>query len=537
MKKKWLLGLLAVAIVACSVGCSSGDVGENPPDLAPVTPITESYEYTEKSQVYMRPAMTNTDRRLDSLTLTLEDGFYFCITTDAEQANAFINAQRTLLQFLTDSGVETRKLRYYGVDYDDSFSDSENNKAYIALSHVESYRQVLVTLQTLWGDYTDYGYLHAVANAIADHLGWQTDTVATVEQSVLDTFFAENPDALNLVYPCFTTTYADEETVRNCYALSSQLFENINLREALAKPVAEQVDAFRALVDTYAQEISVTFDRQENGYAYYGEYLPLKIMTTYAKIVVDHDFEDYCFDSEEFRGYGYPGKLFANYRSIFETTDIMNTEITASVEYFHLEKEAGVVTINCLNSESAIARNGRPLCNYYYPTGNLVNLTQLYSYLHEYFHHLEYLMNPSLGQCWQSQAFCELGRAQSKYSHDSVEFTNKYDELWSGLFYQFTGRTYESGLDDYYEVYDILTYCQGSFKQDYLKGRNEGNSFNHYLINLYGEDTVYQIMLFPETVEDHTEKTWEELEAQWAQYLKDKYAGIEVPEWFDEYRV
>ena len=536
MKKTWLLGLLAVAIVACSVGCSSGDVGENPPDLAPVTPITESYEYTEKSQVYMRPAMTSEERRLDSLTLTLEDGFYFCITTDAEQANAFINAQRTLLQFLTDSGVETRKLRYYGVDYDDSFSDSENNKAYIALSHVESYQQVLVTLQTLWGDYTDYGYLHAVANAIADHLGWQTDTVATVEQSVLDTFFAENPDALNLVYPCFTTTYADEETVRNCYALSRQLFENINLRDALAKPVAEQVDAFRALVDSYAQEISVAFDRQENGYAYYGEYLPLKIMTTYAKIVVDHDYVDACFSEEDFEGY--PGDIFSTYQAIFETTDIINTEITIGVERFHLEEEAGVVTINCLNSESAIERNGRPLYNCYYSAGDgIVYITQVYAYLHEYFHHLEHLMNPNLGQIWQSQSFCDLGRAQSKYSLDSVEYPWSHSELWSGLFYHFTGRTYQSGLDDYYEVYDILSYCQGSFKQDYLKGRDEANSFNHYLINLYGEDTVYQIMLFPETVEDHTEKTWEELEAQWAQYLKDKYAGIEIPEWFDEYRV
>ena len=60
--------------------------------------------------------------------------------------------------------------------------------------------------KTLWGDYTDYGYIYHVANAIAAHLGWQTAAIEEVEQTALDSFFAENPEALNLVYPCFTTT-------------------------------------------------------------------------------------------------------------------------------------------------------------------------------------------------------------------------------------------------------------------------------------------------------------------------------------------
>ena len=338
MKSKIKLLVWLLAALACLAGC-----GGNENALAPVTPIEESYELAAKNQVYARPAMTNTDRRLDSLTLTLEDGFYFCITTDTEKATEFINAQRTLLQFLADSSVETRKLRYYAVDYDDSFSDSESNKAYIALSHVKSYRQVLVTLQTLWGDYTDYGYIYHAANAIAAHLGWQTATVEAVEQSTLDTFFVENPDALNLVYPCFTTTYADEETVQNCYALSSQLFEKIDLREALTKPIDEQVNDFRALVDAYAQELSVTFERQKNGYAYYGEYLPLKIMTTYAKLVVEHDFVDADRANREKFG-EQPVDYFSDYQSIFETANKINEEISSAVAYFGLEEQAGVIT-------------------------------------------------------------------------------------------------------------------------------------------------------------------------------------------------
>ncbi len=343
-----------------------------------------------------------------------------------------------------------------------------------------------------------------------------------MEQSVLNSFFAEHPDALNLVYPCFTTTYADEETVRNCYALSSQLFENINLREALAKPVAEQVDAFRALVDTYAQEISVTFERQENGYAYAGEYLPLKVLTTYAKLVIDYDYKEDNYD------------YFSQYQAIFDTADLINTEITSAVEQFGVQDEAGVITINWINEESAREKSGRPFYNTYYFSSHEVCTMSMQLYLHGYFFHIQSLLNPDLGSVWQAQAFGEMGRAHSQYAQDAIEKTFTQDEKFAKLFYDCTGRTYQAGLDDYYEAYDILCYVFNEYKMDYLYGRNGANSFSHYLIDLYGEDTTYQLMLFPDTMESVTGKTWEEQEADWLQYMAEKFEGVEIPAWVSE---
>lgn len=535
MKKKWLFALLAMALLTCVVGCGQ----ENPSDLASVTPITESYEYTTIGRVYGHPALRTVERWTEYLSPSIDDGTFFCDTADTEQADEFINAQRTLLQFLRDSGVETAKLNYFAMNTDDSFSESDKKRAHIALSHVNSYQQVLITLQTLWSDYTDYGYIHAVANAIAEHLGWQTDAIEEVEQATLDAFFVENPDALNLLYPCFTTTYASEETVRNCYALSHQLFEKIDLRDALTKPVTEQVDAFRALVDAYAQEISVIFDRQENGYAYYGAYIPLKISTTYVQHLIDHDYDDYYRARQEERGDD-SWDYFAEYSSIFATIDIINEEIARSLAHFELEEEAGLVVMNWLNEESSMERFSKPNGNYYYATYNnpvfdgTIYLTQIDAYLHEYFHHIDFLLSGDLTSIWQEQAFAELGSAQSQHARHVFDWPlldhEGLGEGFGEVFYTLTGRAYQGTLDDYYDAYDLICASWESYELDYYTGGDEVNSFTHYLLTLYGEDTVTEIFLFPETVETATGKTWEVLQAEWQQQMEKRFEKLLNPD-------
>lgn len=532
--------LLAWLFVAMSLISLAGCAAEE--SLVPVTPIEETYEYTTTGRVYARPAMLTVEQRVEFLTLTVDDGFFFCATTDTEEADEFINAQRTLLQFLRDSGVEIQKLNYYAIDFDDSFSENEKKRGHIAFSDVKSYQQVLVTLQTLWGDYTDYGYIHAVANTIAAHLGWQTDSIEEVDQTALATFFAENPEALNLVYPCFTTAYASEETVRNCKALSKQLVERIELREALTKPIDEQVNDFCALVDTYAQEISVTFSRQESRYAYYGEYIPLKISTPYVEHFIDRNYEDEYLAALEKLGDD-SWDYFVDYLSIFATLDIINEEIARSVAYFGLEDEVGVVAMYWLSADSAAELHtwmgGHRITNYYNSTPDdplfdgKIRLTRISSYLHEYFHHIEHLINPNLGQTWQSQTFADLGSAQSQHARRFLETASMSDELSRELFYAFFGREYQSCWEDYYNVYDMTCYLNHSYQLEYLK-KEPWNSFAHYLLGLYGEEIVPEILLFPETVEEVTGKTWEILQSDWQRHLEEKFKDVEIPDWVYE---
>lgn len=486
-------------------------------DQVVVSSFNENYEYTQKNAFYPRPSFVNAGSRLDTLSVILEDGIYTCFTTDSSAADAFINSQRTLLRFLKDSGVEVRTLKYFGIHFDDNFSDCSKNSAYIALSSIGTYQQVLVTLQTLWGDYTDFGYVYAVSNAIAERLGWQTDVIDSVDKNLLSSFFLANPSAVNLLYPCFTSRFASEETVNCCKVLSRDLFDNFDLLTVLRKPIEEQLDDFYEVLNGYVKKNSIPFIRQNCGYAYYGEYLPLRISTTYAQLIVDRNYSDYSLIYDDY---------FSDYLSIYQTSNIIDREIVDAVANFGLEERAGKISINWLSGDSAEAKFGKRLVNGYNSNLQEVTVTTMTGYLHEYYHHIEHLINPNLGQCWQSQAFCEIGRSHSQYAQYVMERNFTQNEDWAELFYQCTGRNYQAGVGDYFEAYDILCYITNEYELDYLNGRNGINSFSHYLIDCYGEETVYDMMLFPDTVEDITGKTWEELEDEWNLYMQDKYAGI-----------
>lgn len=491
-----------------------------------ISPIQESYEYTIKEFYCIRPSLTNEVSVRETLRTTIEDGTFICLTADANQADEFINAQRTLLHFLQNKGVEPQELKYVATDYDDSFSDSSKNTAYIAFSSIRTYRQVLVTLQALWGDYTDYGYVYAMSNAIADHLDWQTDACEPVERTAMDAFFSGNPDAINLLYPGFTTVFASEEIVNYSKALSISIFDDIDWRAALEKSIDVQLDDYYALISGYAEEIGVPFTRQTCGYAYRGEYLPLCINTAYTQLIVDRNYSDFYSDMYE--------DYFSDYVSIYQTANIIDRETTEAVEYFGLEDSAGIISINWFSGESAKAQFGKPLVNHYNPYVQEVNVTTINGYLHEYYHHIEHLINPNLGESWQSQAFCEIGRSHSLHSLYSVEKPMTQIKQWVDLFYSCTGRSYQPGVDDYFESYDILCYVTNEFELDYYNGRNATNSFAHYLIDLFGEDAIFNLMLFPDTVWNITEKSWEELEAEWKQYIHDKYEGVEIPNWIKQ---
>lgn len=497
-----------------------------------LTPVREQYEYKQREKVCFFPSFTNENEKAEILSVSTEDGYFVCMTTDMTQADAFINAQRTLLQFLKDNGVAVRELNYVALNFDDNFSESAKDTAYIALSSTETWQQVLVTLHTLWGDYADYGYVYAMANAVASNLGWETDALEKSEGSAMDAFFCENTEALNLLYPAFTERYATEETVRYSKLLSLSLFEHIDFGDAVKKPIDTQLEEFEVLLYEYSGKIGASFSRQVCDYAYRGPYLPLCIQATHVTHIVDHGYTDYLSDM-----YGIYEDYFSDYVTIYQTAEIIDREIAETVERFGLEDRAGNLCFNWLSEYSAMTKFARRRVNECHTSSQEAYVTTIFSYLHEYYHHMEYLLNPNSPgtYSWQSQAFCEIGKSHSRYALYAAEKTfTQYPEA-AKLFYSFTGHTYQAGVDDYFEANGISCYVLDEFDLVYRGGGPAINSFIYYLIKDFGEDATSNLMLFPDTVVDVTGKTWETLEAEWKQSIMDKYADKEIPDWLSEY--
>ena len=491
------------------------------------TPIQDRYEYKQREKVCFFPSFTNENEKAQILSVTTEDGAFVCMTTEEALADSFINAQRTLLHFLQDNGMTVRKLNYVALHFDDNFSESEKDNAYIALSSAETWQQVLVTLQALWGDYTDYGYVYAMANAIASHLGWETEILESAEPATLDAFFRENPLVLSLLYPTFTELYATEETIRYSKLLSLDLFEDIDLCDALKKPIETQLDDFEVLLCGYSDKIGVSFSRQVCGYAYRGPYLPLCIQATYATHIVDHSYKDYHRDLFD--------DYFGDYVTIYQTAATLDREIVEAVARFGLEDSAGNVNINWLSEYSATTLFAKHHINTCYVLMKEAYVTTISLYLHAYYYHIEHLINPDSESSWQTSAFCEIGRSYSQYALYATEKTFTQNSKWAELYYSFTGHTYQSEMASYFEAFDVLTYAlNDDFRLDYQRDGAFLNSFSYYLIKDFGEEAIINLMLFPDTVVDVTGKTWETLENEWKQSLMDRYADREIPDGLSE---
>ena len=479
--------------------------------------FNENYDYTVKSGYYVLPSAAGGWTKKDALKASIEGDLFFVFTEDKAVADSFINTQQTLLNFLRKRGVNIKELKTYGTDYEYCFSES--GSAYISLQSVGSWQHIIVTLQALWGDYTDYGYVYAVSNSIAEELGWQTDFVPNIDKNALDNFFAKNQAAIDLLYPTFTTDFSSEDTVNSCKALSRLLFSKIKLNSALKKDIDTQLDDYYSLLAEYAENNQIPFARQECRYAYYGENVLLRIMTTYAEFIIDANYSDVDKIYEN---------IFSDYEAIYLAANSINKEITNAVESFGVEDRVGVIKIKWLDCETNAAqrllwgRNG-----IYYGSTDTAYLASLFPYLHEYYHHIEYTIKQVNERTWQSQAFCELGCSYSQYSLLKWEKAFTQNEEFSKIFVTITGHKYQYGREDFYEAMDILCYITG-YELDYLSGGAAINSFTRYLVDLFGENTVYNLMLYPETIEAVTAQTWEELATEWEGHIKSKYAEFDI---------
>lgn len=475
------------------------------------------YEYASTSGKYLWPSMTYEWVEADTLTATAEASTFVCFTEYTALADHFVISQQTLLQFLQENGMEADGLTYYAVDYGDSFSRSDDKEAYIDWSAMETWQQVLVTLQTILGDYTDYGYVYAMANTIAAELGWQTDEFEPMEKAELDAFLLENPDAVHLLYPAFSSEYASEEIIRASKTLSCLLLAEIDWKAALQTDLHGQLWPYRYLIRDHAKEIGIAYERPISSFAYGSKHIPLRMYTGTEEHYVESGYED---------SIAVFSHCFADYAAIYETAELLYCDaVVVNNEIVLWDWLSEPLTIYWLSEESAPFKSVKTVKYVRYNDSGIVYARSLQYYMFGMAKHIDQAVLGESRTQWQSQAFCELVRSRSwfaKYAYE-VAFTQYEEEMQ--LFYTFTGRAYDPEGNDFYEVMDILCYINDAYDPS-ASQLAAASSVAGYLMRHYGEEQAFQFLLRPDTFQTETGMTWEELLVQWKQSIQEKYADI-----------
>ena len=512
MRKKILLLFLTLVLLLC--GC---DKEETVPTVTQPTmpgPTQPAVEFSVVKEIFFVPSMVVNYAEREVYKADSSYGAMYVFSAFVDEAERFVSLQTVLLDYLHSFGIISSDKSYIATDYDGSFSIGSRKEVYISLNDMGTWRQVLSTLQGMWGDYTDYGYLYAVSNGICAELGWLTDDISPVSMETLDDFFQRNSYCLALLYPSFTERYASTETVACCKTLSNQLLVQADWHNLIAQDVDAQLLAFRDLIGEYALSLGVIHERQEQAYSFYAEQIPLRIKTDYAEMCVEEGYiEPYAYIF---------GNYFADDVAIYQTAAELTSEMADAVSYMELEGKVEPVTINWMSQKSGLEKYGGTyfrVKNHW--TIKTVNVGTIYFVMHGYYRHLEHMITGTTSSKWQSLAFAEFGNFRHKYARMQYDYFGTKQAEYVQLFQQHMGRECIADSDDCLIMLDILAYINGSKVGDAASSV----SCARYLMEQLGEKTVMELLLNPKQVEAVADRNWTSIEKEWKQHLEDFFAS------------
>ncbi len=515
-----LLTLLLSFFLLCACNNTSDISFEEPP---------ATYEFTTKQTYMWEPGfltLSISSTQMVNVLYCNNESMQFFINNDNEnQANSIVYNELRLinyLKYLFQNENIPFPNKIYVDDSSSCVSGSAASKLLLNFNSIGKYSQVLATLQVIYGDYFNYGYLYGLSNYIANELGWETDVIETIENDKLVDFFSSNVNALDLTYPVFTEKYSSNESVKYCKALSTLLFNRINNNNLLKESISDQETAFYNAINQFAIQNSISHDITTFEFAFYGDTCPLKIKTQYLEIFMSDghfiDSQNDIFQVADLVGYN----------NIVNTIKTLENEVDFLLYMFSLKDIADVATVYLYSTEACQEIHFKEYLNFCYPAARQLHVTCINAFLHEYGHYVEYLLNPESpgNKRWQSQAFAELCGSYSYYRQR--QFYNSYSNpgVANELVKAYYGKELGFGREDTFDYHDAVTHALNDYELIYMSG-DRVSSFGRYLCDIYGEAKIMRLMLFPDTVQEITGKDWETLRSEWELYLKEKFSNVD----------
>ena len=511
MKKRvrMICALLAVLLLCAACGSVDTPVATEEPvvteePLPTETPVV--YEYSEPYVRLMEPCGTGFVLQKNVLQTELGGHIYrFAPSITEDERAAFIQGQEALCALLDGHGISTDALCFFVLPDYTNWSDSANAVAYYSLDTLDTWRQALTTLQVALGDYTNYGYLYALADLAAAELGWERDGAARFDAARID------GTLLNLVYPCFDETYTAPKDIAACKALSKILISELD------DPWSEE--AFLQARQDYAEKNAIDFTPTYLGFAYYSPSCKIKIRGKYLEIFRTNSFqedlyftagylqEDYMASlSGMIRGLTWLEAYLAQLRETFGVDDPAllpvylrddagkYADITYAA-YFSVDKDGGSITGVCVP----------PMA-------------------HEYVHYLYWLCCGKKDSKYESW-INEVAACYYSLPADFEIFNDYFNlrplekmELKAVL-----GKSFE-GIADYIRYYRLVfrnTEGLKPYKYYLITDYDLRAVFGEYFVRTYGEDVFLEWALHPSKARQLTGKTTEEIVNDWCADMDD----------------
>lgn len=488
------LCLLILAVLLLCAGCA-----DTPEETEPTYAYTEAYQRIQEPYASGYAFQGNLMQ-----TVANERTYEFDPDISQEERDGFVTGQEVLCAFLEEKGISTKGLTFRVLGDYTNWSDSESKVAYFGLASAGSWEQVLTTLQAALGDYTNYGYLYALADLTAGELGWEQEKVSGAGQLT--------GSLLNLVYPCFDEAYTTREEIAACKTASKEILAG------LENPWSE--DAFLEARQDYAQAHNLDFEPTYLTFAYYSPSCPLKTQTKYLEVFKESTFVEDYYLTEGYILEDYfvsPQKIIATFQWLDEQLAKLRTAI-------QVDKE-DLVPVRLFDVSHKDGAGGiRHGCFTYEGDAPYIYTETLRHIGHEYAHYLYSLTggyDDPICENWMDEAVAYYYTVPYIFETFYLYATNA-DPARMDAYEELLGEAFDDPVDYLRMARKVYRNRENvQYEYELTKTFLACATFGEYFVRTYGEELFLDCMTAPSSTKERTGKTLAEIVDDWCADMAD----------------
>lgn len=437
---------------------------------------------------------------MDCTTVNERTYYFDDAVTDKQRNDAIILNEELIKEYLGGDTQWDSAAKIYFFPEGGDWADSEQGAAYINVDSIGTYKHILSMLKLRYGEYSNYGYLYAMADQIAHKLKWTSDEVQELDLDVI----RNNPNLLNLEYIYFDEKYVTTEEANACKALAVEILNAID-EEAVSE------ERFMQGIDAVAQKNNLEYTKTYLQFSDAGAYDPLIVKSKYLRYVFAKDFEA---DMRYIDGYleENPTKDANAVIALIEDADEKIGELR---EMFSFPQEDYVpVTVT-----ETVQGNGIKAGGMWQPWKKIIRLQCFDTVPHEYVHYMYSELTDYDGterEGWETEALAFYSTAYQMVEKRKY-LANKYPETLEYI-KEMIGKEYETVEDELRFEYLCLAIDIGNY-YNYLNNAG-GIAFCDFVCNKYGTENMISCLLFPNETETYIGEDMDALLNEWKEYIE-----------------